>query len=104
MTKRSYTSLSEAVNDLVKEGYKENFRSEIDFIKALHSGHTYKPEDLVITEIFRFEGMTNPADSTELFVIETKDGARGTMVVSFGAKHSQNEDLIRRIEVNRNSF
>jgi hypothetical protein len=103
MKYRHYNSLAEAVDDLTQMGYKENFRAEEEFIVALHSGKSYKPGDLVISEIFRFEGMTDPADSTQLMAIETKDGTQGTLVLTFGAKHSQNEDLIRKIEVIRDS-
>ncbi len=101
MKNRFYDSLAEAVDALTQAGFKENFKADEDFIVALNSGNSYKPDDLVIIEIYRFEGMTNPSDSTELLAIEANDGTKGTLVMSFSAHHSQNEDLIRRIEVQR---
>jgi hypothetical protein len=35
----------------------------------LYSKKAYQPEDLTIEKHFRFEGMTNPADQTELMAI-----------------------------------
>ena len=101
MRNRDYNSLSEAMDDLKSEGYKEDFKAEEDFIAGLYSGKTYKPSDLVVSDTFRFEGESNPSDSTELMVIEAKDGTKGTLVMSFGAKQSQNVDLIRQIPVDR---
>ncbi len=97
MSKRDFDTLVEATNDLIGRGFTENFKAEDKFIVALNSKATYKPADLRITETYRFEGKSNPADSVELFAIVGEDGTKGTLVLSYGAKHSQNEDLIRAI-------
>ncbi|UZR93670.1 phosphoribosylpyrophosphate synthetase [Chondrinema litorale] len=98
MKNRDFDSLTEAINLLVKEGFTEDFQATDDYIEALKSDNKYKPEDLKITEQYRFEGMTDPDDSSELLAIEAKDGIKGTMVMAYGAKHSQNTDLIKQIK------
>lgn len=98
MLHRDFDTLSEATTALANEGYTENFRADEDFILALTSKKKYEPSDLIITERYRFEGQTNPADSMELMAIRANDGTRGTLVMSYGAKHSQNVELIRDIK------
>jgi len=103
MENRNYDSLSEAVDDLVKSGYEEDFKAGDESIIGLQSRKTYKPHDLTIVKVFRFEGMSNPADSTELMAIEADDGIKGTLIFSFGADTSQNDDLIRKINMKRST-
>ncbi|MBR9859696.1 phosphoribosylpyrophosphate synthetase [bacterium] len=97
MEKEHYSNLMEAINALTDKGYTEDFNAEGDQIVALISGKTFTPEELHIDEIHRFEGDTDPADSSELFAISAKSGLKGTLSMAHGAKHGQNADLIKRI-------
>jgi len=98
MDRHSFTTLSEAINTLSQEeGYKENFEADETCIKALYSKKEYKPSDLKIINSYRFEGMTNPGDQSTVFSIEANDGTKGTMVMSYSASSSQNDELIKQI-------
>ena len=102
MDKHSFTTLSEAVNYLTqKEDYKEDFEADESCIKALYSKKAYGPDELLIMDSYRFEGMTDPADESTVFAIVAKDGTKGTLVMSYGASTAQNEELIRQIPVNK---
>lgn len=90
-------TLVETLNKLIKEGYTEDFVAEEKCVKALKSDKEYQPDELLIVGIYRFEGMTNPGDSSELLAIESNDGKKGTLITKYGANVSQNEDLIREI-------
>jgi len=46
---------------------------------------------------FRFEGLTNASDEAEIFVIEAKDGTKGTLVLAGGSDKSQNAELRRSL-------
>jgi len=94
----NYDTLSIAVDALTKEGFIEDFKAEENCIKALYSKKEFQPEDLTIVKSFRFEGMTNPDDESELFAIVAIDGTKGTLVMSYSAKHSQNVALIKLIK------
>ena len=98
MDTRNFDTLSEAVNALTKEGFTDDFKAEENCIQALYSKKEYQPEDLKIVYFFRFEGITNPEDETELFAIVANDGIKGTLVMSYSAEHFQNIDLIRQIK------
>ena len=97
MDAHEYDTLSEALNALKKVGYTEDFIAEEKNLSILRNKKKYQPEDLKIVRSFRFEGMSNPSDSSELFAIIANDGVKGTLVMAYGAKHSQNTDLILRI-------
>ena len=98
MKNRDFDNLTEAINSLIKRGFTEDFQAGENSISAIKTELKYQPEELKITEQYRFEGMSNPSDSSELFAIESKDGIKGTLVMSYSAKHSQNTELIKRIK------
>lgn len=86
--RRSYDTLSEAVNDLVKKGYTTDFlvHAEKDCIICRSNSMELSPEEFVIDEVYRFEGMTDPADESILFAISSpKYNVKGLVINSFGA-------------------
>lgn len=98
MDAHEYDTLSEALNALRKVGYREDFVAGDENLIVLRTRKKYKPEDLKIVRSFRFEGMSNPSDSSELFAIIANDGIKGILVMAYGAKHSQNTELILGIK------
>ncbi|WP_375323683.1 phosphoribosylpyrophosphate synthetase [Flagellimonas sp. GZD32] len=97
MDKHSFSTLSEAVNTLTSEGYKEDFEARDNSIIALYSKKEFQPGELNIVANYRFDGNTNPSDDATVFAIEASDGTKGTLVMSYSAEHAQNVDLIRQI-------
>ena len=93
----NFDTLSSAVNALTKQGFTDDFKAEERCIKALYSKREFQPKELKIVQTFRFEGMTNPEDETELFAIISHDGVKGTLVMSYSAVHFQNVELIKQI-------
>ncbi len=100
----SYDTLSEAVNDLQKRGYTEDFLiSEEEECLICHS-HSLKlsHDDFVIDEIYRFEGMTDPGDESIVFALSSdKYAVKGLVVNGFGANFGYRasklvEDLSKR--------
>ncbi|MDG3583372.1 MULTISPECIES: phosphoribosylpyrophosphate synthetase [Galbibacter] len=82
---KSYESLSIAIDELKKEGYTEDFNLcdagvENKSRKTIHDAGT-----LDVVNYYRFEGITNPDDSSVLYVIETSSGEKGLLVDAYGA-------------------
>ena len=98
MKTQNFETLSEAINNLTQKGYTDNFIANDTCIKALYAKKEYQPKDLKIEESYRFEGITNPSDQSELFAISANDGVKGTLTMSYSANHSQNIELIKQLK------
>jgi hypothetical protein len=91
VTTHSYKTLSEAVEGLRQRGYTANFEFLNKTFTAINSGKMFVPDDLTIVEHHRFEGVSDPDDMSVLYVIQAKDGTRGTIADAFGPQ--ANPDL-----------
>src|SRR5690606_36857512 len=84
----SYDTLSEAVNDLQRRGYTEDYLlgdADECLICKKHSVEL-SPDEFIIDEIYRFEGMTDPADESIVFAVSSDKYAIKALVInSFGA-------------------
>jgi len=84
---------------LQEKGFTEEFQISPDGLKALSSGKIYQPQNLKILEHFRFEGITNPDDEAVMYVVETKDGLKGTIVDAFGIyANTELSDFMKEVE------
>jgi hypothetical protein len=78
-------TLSQAVERLRTAGYRDDFRAERGGLRALESGCLHEPASLVVEEVVRFEGASDPGDEAVLFALRCEaHGARGTYVVTYG--------------------
>ena len=66
-------------------GYTEDFIADKHGLHTFNKSKTYKPGDVHIVNYYRFEGVSDPGDNSILYVIETNDGVKGTLVDSYGA-------------------
>jgi len=79
-------SVSEAVTALAARGYVDGFRAEGDGLRHLESGMLVPAEALLVDELLRFEGTSDPDDEAMVFAVRSVDGrVRGTWTVAFGA-------------------
>jgi len=82
--------LAACTHELKARGYKEDFRIDKNNLKTYETdSKEYKPEDVRITNFYRFEGVSDPGDMTVLYVIETSDGLRGTLADGYGPYASE---------------
>jgi hypothetical protein len=77
-------TLAYCQNKAVEKGYKGNFKATPAGLEFIETGVSYKPEQINVVDFYRFEGITDPADMAVLYVIETDDGAKGTLVDAYG--------------------
>jgi len=78
-------NLAEAVDRLHAQGYRADFRAEEGGLRELSSRRLYEPESLVVEELLRFEGDSDPEAQAAVFALRARDGsARGTWTVSYG--------------------
>ena len=77
-------TLASCLNKIVKDGYSENFKVNENRLQSLETGKTYEPGQVHIVNFFRFEGASDPSDSAILYVIETDEGAKGSLTDAYG--------------------
>jgi hypothetical protein len=77
-------TLDDVLNDLTRRGYTAHFAVSGDALRAIGRGKTFKPDELIIREYHRFEGISDPDDMSIVYAIEGRDGTRGTLVDAFG--------------------
>jgi hypothetical protein len=78
-------SLSAVLDQLQEAGYTDTFCGEGKGIRALGSGTLYRPEDLSIEKVERFEGTADPDEETIILAIRCRPhNFRGTYVLPFG--------------------
>ncbi len=80
----AYATLAGAVEELAHRGFKEGFRVVDDRLQALGTGELLRPEDLLIREYHRFEGISDPDDMAIVYALESKGGVRGTVTDAYG--------------------
>jgi hypothetical protein len=92
-------TLSEAVERLSAAGYREDFRAERGGLRAVGTGCMHEPEALVIEEVLRFEGASDPQDESMLFALHcTIHDLRGTYAVAYGpAMDPADGEMVRRL-------
>jgi len=78
-------NLVSCVNQMKQEGYREDFKVTSKGLTSFDQSKTYKPAQVRIVNFYRFEGESDPGDNTILYVIETDDGTKGTLVDGYGA-------------------
>ena len=84
-----YTTLTSALEDLNKKGYSGNFSVTDKGLLNDGKGILYPPVEAKLMEFHRFEGLTNPSDSSILYVVKLRNGLKGTVVDSYGAQGSE---------------
>ena|SRR5688572_10269441 len=77
-------TLAYATQKAVEKGFKENFKATGKGLESMETNRLYRPDQVNVVDFYRFEGITDPADMSVLYVIETHDGAKGTLVDAYG--------------------
>jgi hypothetical protein len=77
-------TLTDSLNKAIKDGYVDNFRMTRYGLFSDIKHKTYYPADVKIVDFCRFEGESDPSDNEIMYVIETNDGDKGTLIDAFG--------------------
>lgn len=81
---KNLTPLSVKIREFDEKGYTYQFKVENGRLYSISDNKVYSPEDVRVVEKFRFEGQSNPDDMSILYVLECRDGIKGTLVNAYG--------------------
>lgn len=94
----SYDTVSEAVNGLKKRGFTIDFNIEEEKLVCNTTPLALAPNQFEITEIYRFEGNTDPGDEAVVYAIESKDGQKGILVNGYGPEaNTVDAELVKKL-------
>ncbi len=82
---QAYDTLSEALDGLRKQGFTQDYNLKADHLHCQPDDIVLRPADFDVVDVYRFEGMTDPANEAVLYAIEAKNGNKGVLVDGYGA-------------------
>ena len=99
----AYDTVVEALNGLKESGYTTNFNIAFDKLICSEKKHVLNPDEFEITEVYRFEGDTNPGDEDVVYAVESKNGdIKGVFSGAFGLyADSVSTDMLRKLAMHK---
>lgn len=85
--RKSYTTVSEAMNDLKKRGYENDIKLQVEKenLYCHSTEQSLDPKEFKIDEQYRFEGETDPGDEMIVYAISSDNHKiKGVIVNAFG--------------------
>jgi hypothetical protein len=78
-------SVAQFLKQLNSEGYKESFSvTNENTLVCRDTSEAFKPDEIIIEKTYRFEGDSNPDDTSIVYAMTGKSGTRGTLVDAYG--------------------
>jgi hypothetical protein len=99
----SYDTVVAAINGLKQRGYSLDFNLAFDKLTCNENEICLNPGDFEITEVYRFEGETNPSDEDVVYAVESKDQKiKGVVTSAFGIyADTLSSEMIRKLSMHR---
>lgn len=79
-----YTDLADAVESLKEKGFNHTFELGTDCITCEELKSEFTVDDLKILESYSFDQGTDPGSESSVYAIESKNGTKGTLILSYG--------------------
>lgn len=96
----NYRTILEAINDLKKRGYSIDFNLGFNGVQSHKTSVSLAPEKFEITEVYRFEGETDPDDEAVVYAIESQDGHKGILLNGYGVSADPvNDEVIKKLSI-----
>ncbi|MBD0350630.1 MAG: phosphoribosylpyrophosphate synthetase [Bacteroidota bacterium] len=99
----SYTTLSETMNELRKEGYTEDFNLRQNCLECRNGAFKVFADDFKVDNFFRFEGASNPSDAAILYAISSdRYGLKGVLVNAYGIySEPVTDEMLKKLEIRK---
>lgn len=100
---KSYDTVTEALKDLKRRGYTVDFNIAFDKLICSKNKIVLNPGEFEITEVYRFEGDTDPGDENVVYAIESKNGkVKGVMTSAYGTyAESISNEMIQKLSMHK---
>tara|TARA_R110002051_G_scaffold75791_1_gene137780 strand:+ start:11649 stop:11960 length:312 start_codon:yes stop_codon:yes gene_type:complete len=96
----NYDTLSEAIKAKQDEGYSYDFNINSSSIECRELKKKFEVTEFNVDAFYRFEGDSNPDDSSILYAIQTETGIKGLLVDAYGAySESLSSEMINKLKI-----
>jgi len=96
-----YDTVTAALTDLDNRGYNLDFNLTSEALECKSINLQLMPEEFEIEEVYRFEGMTDPADSSVVYAISSNlSNLKGVLVDGYGV-YAENisPELLNKLKI-----
>ncbi len=94
-----YATLTEATEKLKERGFTHNFEVDKEGHLKDEDGNVFFVAQVQLEEFHRFEGMTDPGDTSIVYALKTDSGGKGIVIDAYGADASKRTtDFLNKIE------
>ena len=95
---KSYKTMVEAINDLNKQGYVDDFNLQQNYLVA-NASIKLHPEDFQIDAFFRFEENNDPDEQAILYAISSPNlNLKGLLVNAYGIySEAMTDEMIKKL-------
>jgi hypothetical protein len=99
----SYSTLSETMNELRKEGYVEDFNLQQNCLECRNGHFKVFTDEFKIDKYFRFEGQSNPSDQAILYAISSdKHNLKGVLVNAYGIySEPVTDEMLEKLDIRK---
>lgn len=96
-------SLSDAIHNLVKQGYTENLTLKVDHFECGDGKYKIYTQEFEVDKVLRFENTSDPDDQSILYAISVpKHGIKGLYIEAYGIyQDEQSPDMIEKFKHHR---
>lgn len=96
----NYDTLSEAINNKQAEGYTFDFNLSNSTLECKALNEVFQATEFNVDAFYRFEGDSNPDDSSILYAIHTQSGVKGLLVDAYGTySDNLNAEMIQKLKM-----
>jgi hypothetical protein len=98
-----YTTLSETMNELRKQGYTEDFNLQQNCLECRNGEFKVFADEFKVDQYFRFEGASNPSDAAILYAISSDDKhLKGLLVNAYGIySEPLTDEMVKKLEIRK---
>jgi hypothetical protein len=91
--------MQEVLAELADKGFTHHFRIDGNRLISNESKKSFSSDEVNLVDQYRFEGESDPGDSSILFALETNAGEKGTVINTYGVGADlETNEFLERIE------
>jgi hypothetical protein len=100
---KPYTTLSETMDELRKEGYTEDFNLRQNCLECRNGQFTVFADEFKVDKFFRFEGASDPDDEAILYAISSDNkNLKGLLVNAYGIySEPLTDEMMARLDLRK---